>query len=113
MNADTPQQADPSSTAPTAGTEHRGSVPLEPKMQRVVEGAHHTIDRLADSAAPHVRRLQESLDTANERAHRGVEHAREQADVWAESMRGTVRSNPLGALVCAFGLGWLIGRLSR
>lgn len=82
-------------------------------MQRVVEGAHATIDHLAESATPHVQRLESGLNTANEKMHRGVEQAREHADAWAENLRDTVRANPMGAVGCAFGLGWLIARLTR
>lgn len=121
MTADTPETSGSSytPTASDAGATPHGSersssgVSLEPKMQRVVEGAHATIDHLAQSATPHVQRLESGLNTASEKMHRGVDHAREQADAWAEDLRNTVRANPLGAVVCAFGLGWLIARLAR
>lgn len=75
-------------------------------LGRVVQGAHQTIDRLAETAAPHVQRLQEG---AGARA----EHAKEIGDEWAESVRCTVRDNPLAAVATALALGVLIARLTQ
>jgi hypothetical protein len=66
-----------------------------PTMDRVVQGAHQTIDRLADKAAPHVERVSTSL-------HHNIDQARQVSDEWTESMRATVRE-----------VGMLISRLSR
>ena len=38
-------------------------------LARVVRGAHETVDRLAESAAPHVQRLQEGMSQANDKLH--------------------------------------------
>lgn len=99
-------------SAPATG-DGAASIPLEPKLQKVVSGAHDTIDHIAERAAPHVQRLESGLEEANAKLHRGVDQAKVQANVWAEDLRGTVRRNPLGALICAFGLGWLVARLTH
>lgn len=75
-------------------------------LQRVVKGAHETLDRLADSAAPHVQRWQESVGT-------GAGHVKEIGDEWTESLRCTVRENPLAAVATALALGVLIARLTQ
>ena len=69
-------------------------------LSRVVQGAHQTIDRLAGTAAPHVQRLQEGVATR-------AEHVKQLGDEWAESLRGTVRDNPLAAVATALALGVL------
>ncbi|MES2958156.1 MAG: hypothetical protein V4792_08205 [Pseudomonadota bacterium] len=71
-------------------------------LARVVQGAHQTVDRLAQTAAPQVQRLQES-----------VASARELGGEVCENVRQTVRENPLMALAGALAVGMLIGRRSR
>jgi len=66
-------------------------------MARVVAGAHHTIDRLAETAAPHVERLREA----------------DLGDEWAKSLRETVRENPLTALAVAVAAGMVLARVTR
>jgi hypothetical protein len=57
---------------------------------------------LAETAAPQVQRLQD-----------GLASARELGGELRESLRSTVRENPLLALVAALALGMVIGRVSR
>jgi ElaB/YqjD/DUF883 family membrane-anchored ribosome-binding protein len=82
-------------------------------MSRVVRTAHDTIDRLADRAAPHVRRVQEGVSGSGEKVSDQMEHWRETSDEWAESIRETVREHPIGALATALVAGMLIARLTR
>jgi hypothetical protein len=82
-------------------------------MSRVVRPAHDTIDRLADRAAPHVRRVQEGVAGSGEKMSDQMEHWRETGDEWAESVRETVREHPIGALATALLAGMLIARLTR
>lgn len=82
-------------------------------MSRVVQGAHQTIDRLAESAAPHVQRLSEGVSGTSERVHAQVDHLREVGDEWTESLRMTVREHPLAALGLALAAGMLIAKLTR
>lgn len=67
-------------------------------MNRVVQSAHDTIDRLADSAAPTVAQLSELRLTRDE---------------WSRSLRDTVRSKPLVSVAAALALGALIARITR
>lgn len=81
-------------------------------MRRVVQGAHATIDRLADTAAPVVNRLQDSVAGAGNKLHAGADHAREVGDEWAESLRTTVRENPIASIAVALAAGMLIAKLT-
>jgi len=82
-------------------------------LSRVVQGAHQTIDRLADTAAPHVQKLQEGMSSAGEMVSERAGQARDTGEEWAESVRATVRDNPLAAVATAVAVGLLIARLTR
>jgi hypothetical protein len=82
-------------------------------LKNAVQGAHDTIDRLADSAAPAVRQLGESVAAAGETLHAKADQLRETRDEWVEGVRSTVRSNPLASVAAAFALGALIARIIR
>jgi len=64
-------------------------------IDKAVQGAHKTVDRIADSAAPTVRHLAQT------------------GDAWTASLRSTVREQPLTALLAAFALGALVARITR
>jgi len=78
---------------------------------RIAQSAHETIDRLAETAAPHVNRLQENL--SGDALQMRADEMRELRDEWTESLRCTVRENPLAAVGVALAVGVLIARLSR
>ena len=82
-------------------------------MDQAVSTANETIDRLADTAAPHVNRLTESLSEAGEQMHDEAGKLREASAEWAEALRGIVRDNPLAALGTALAVGLLVARLTR
>ena len=82
-------------------------------MSRVVQGAHQTIDRLAETAAPHVQKLTQNVNSAGSALHDRADQAREMGDEWAESVRSTVRENPLAAVGVALAVGMLIAKLTR
>ena len=79
---------------------------------RVVQGAHDTVDRLADTAAPHVQRLAEGVDTASDTLHERADQVRDAGDVLADSLRNTVREHPLAALAAALAVGVIVARLT-
>ncbi len=82
-------------------------------LNKVVEKAHATIDRLAETAAPHVQRLSEGASSASEVLHDRAGQARELGDEWTQSLRNTVRENPLATVAAAVALGVIIAKLSR
>ena len=82
-------------------------------MQRAVDGAHATIDRLADGVAPAVHKLGERVASAEDALQAQTDLIREKRDQWSESMRTAVRSRPLAYLAGALALGALIARITR
>lgn len=95
-----------------------GSTPLPSAgptdlMDRVVRSAHDTVDKLADKAKPQIQRLQEGAGSASDSLHARVDQARDMGDQWAQSLRATVRENPLAAVGTALALGLIVARLSR
>jgi ElaB/YqjD/DUF883 family membrane-anchored ribosome-binding protein len=81
-------------------------------LNRVVQGAHETIDRLAESAAPHVHRLQDSVTGAADALQSRAGEAREIGSEWTDSLRSTVRENPLASVATALAIGLLLARLT-
>jgi len=103
------EPAAPGSNGSAAGAQASS----EDLLNRVVQSAHQTIDRLAESAAPHVRKLQDGVTGANEKLHEKADHAKQLGDEWSESLRSTVRDHPLAAVATALAVGMLIARLTR
>jgi ElaB/YqjD/DUF883 family membrane-anchored ribosome-binding protein len=84
----------------------------EDLVRRVAQGAHQTIDRLADSALPAVGKLQSSVEGMGDKLHSGADQMREMGDEWTESMRTTVREHPVTSVLVALAAGMLIARLT-
>lgn len=82
-------------------------------LKTAVQGAHNTIDHLADRAAPAVRQLAESVSAAGETLHAKSDQWRETGDEWVEGVRTTVRCNPLASVAAALALGVVIARITR
>jgi len=82
-------------------------------LRNAVQGAHETIDRLAESAAPAARELGDRVSAAEDALHAKTDQLRETRDEWVESARTTVRSNPLASVAAAFALGAVIARITR
>lgn len=82
-------------------------------LNRVVQGAHEAIDRLAGTAAPHVHRLQEQVASAGETFNVKASDVRHMSDEWTESLRHTVREHPVAAMATALAVGMLIARITR
>ena len=80
---------------------------------RMAQRAHHTIDRLAVTAAPHIDRMAGALADATGHLKDQTRQVREKGDEWADDLRATVRRNPLSALVAAMAVGALIARINR
>jgi ElaB/YqjD/DUF883 family membrane-anchored ribosome-binding protein len=82
-------------------------------LERIVQVAHETIDRLAGTAAPHVHRLQEQIGQVGDTFNLKASDVRATGDEWAESLRDTVREHPMAAMATAVALGMLVTRLTR
>lgn len=88
-------------------------LPATELLQRAVYKSHETIDRLAASAGPKMQRLDAGISDAGQALHATADQLRGTRDEWAESLRGTVRENPLTALLAAVALGAVIARITR
>ncbi len=82
-------------------------------LKQAAQVAHDTINRMADSAAPAVQKLGESVAAAQDALQAKADQLRETRDEWVEGARTTVRSNPLVSVVGAFALGFVIARITR
>ena len=82
-------------------------------LNRVVQGAHDAVDRFAESAAPKVRQLGESVSSVETALRARADQLVRTRDEWAENLRGKVRSNPLTAVAVAMAMGAVIARLAR
>lgn len=82
-------------------------------LKSAVKGAHETLDRFADGAAPAVRQLGESVAAAGEALHAKTDQLRETRDEWVAGARSAVRRNPLTCIAAALALGALIARMTR
>lgn len=103
-----------SSTDDDAELGTRGtSVYQQPLADRMAQGAHHTIDRLAETAGPHIERVEGALAGATVSLKDGARQIREKGDEWADDLRATVRRNPLSAVLASIAVGALIARLTR
>jgi len=85
----------------------------QPLADRMAQGAHHTIDRLAATAGPHIEHMEVALAGATEHVKDQARHAREMGDEWVDGLRATVRRNPLSAVAAAMAIGALIARITR
>lgn len=82
-------------------------------MKQAVQGAHATIDRLADGAAPAVQQLSESVSATESALNAKADELRETRDEWADGVRTMVRGNPLLSVAAAVTLGAVIAHITR
>ena len=87
--------------------------PVEDLLNHAVQGAHDTIDYLADTAAPTVRRLDANVSAAEDAVRAQADRLRHKRDDWIGGMRATVRGSPLVVVVAALALGAMIARITR
>jgi len=85
----------------------------KPLADRMAQSAHHTIDRLAETAGPQIERVEGALAGATVRLKDGARQVREKGDEWADDLRATVRRNPLSAVLVSIAAGALIARITR
>jgi ElaB/YqjD/DUF883 family membrane-anchored ribosome-binding protein len=120
-------QVDGASDVPWPTSDHRVRVPdtsmlpgsekapsaVVGLLNHAVQGAHETIDRLADSAAPAAQQFGEQVSAAGDALHAKTDQLRDTGNEWVESVRTTVRSNPLASIAVAIALGAVIARITR
>ncbi len=103
----------PAATSRPASTSTPASEAAPAMLDKVVQGAHDTVDRVADSAEPVVRRLGERVSATEDALRAKTEQFFQVRDEWTAELRSTVRSKPLTYVVGALALGALIARLRR
>ena len=80
-------------------------------LERAVQGAHETVDRLAESATPAVEQLSAGIEQAGEAIS---EHANELSALqreWTAALRESVRDHPIAAVLTAAAVGVLLGKI--
>lgn len=82
-------------------------------LNHAVQGAHHAVDQVADRAAPMAQELGERASAAADAVHAKTAQLGAARDEWVESLRATVRSQPLVAVAAAVALGAVIARFTR
>ena len=65
------------------------------------------------SGAPVAAQLADGVSAAEKTVQEEAEHLRETGSAWVESMRATVRGNPLACLAAAVATGAVIVRMAR
>ena len=107
-NSSTPAQN------PGNGTMKEPPPAAQPQLlERVTEGAHQTVDRLAEALAPQAQYLEETVAGANEALHERADEVRALSDQWLGQLRSAVREHPLTAMATALSAGLLIASLLR
>lgn len=107
---DPPAWVRDSSLLPGSETASPAAVGL---LKTAVQGAHDTLDRLADRAAPALQKLGEGVSAAGQTLHAKTDQLRETGDEWVEGMRSTVRSKPLLSVAAALALGAVIAVIAQ
>jgi len=103
----------PQPPASTATVPPDGTGSTDAAAERLVQGAHAAVDRVAEKAMPAVARARAGIDEA---AGALRERRRQLGDMQAEltaDAREQVRAHPLTSLVAAFAAGLVVARLLR
>jgi ElaB/YqjD/DUF883 family membrane-anchored ribosome-binding protein len=82
-------------------------------LKHAVQGAHDTLDRLADRAAPAVQRMDDSMHSAEATLRAKTSQLRERGDEWVDGTRGSIRNHPLTAVAIALAVGAVVARMTR
>lgn len=109
----TPSPATPAATPSSSTATGKSTGESGDMLNRVVQGAHSAIDRMAETAAPTVQKLQDGVQAASDTLSQRADDARAMSEAWAESLRSTVREHPLAAVATALAVGVLVARLAR
>jgi ElaB/YqjD/DUF883 family membrane-anchored ribosome-binding protein len=105
MSAEMPMERNSGQDLPASGKR------AEDLIQRVVQGAHETVDRIAAKAVPAVERLRTGATDTKGTLQAQATRAKEVSGEWTESLRGTVRQHPLASIAIAAVVGMLYSRL--
>jgi hypothetical protein len=76
------------------------------KVQDVASGAKHTVEEWGSSAA-------EAADQAKQKAQKLASRAAHTAENLGEELTALIRRYPMAALLCGFGIGFLLSQIRR
>lgn len=79
----------------------------------MTEKASQSIDRLSSTAHTAVDRVAQAASSSAQRLSEKGSEWMETGDQWLNTTRATVREHPIAALGVAFGIGYLLSKLSR
>ena len=82
-------------------------------LNHAVQKAHDAVDQMAHRAAPMAQQVGERASAASDAVHATTAQLGATRDEWVESLRATVRSNPLAAVAVAVAMGAVIARVTR
>ena len=82
-------------------------------LKQAVQGAHDSIDRVAQTVLPAMQKLGENVSAAEHALHATADKLRDTGSEWADTMHTTVRRKPLACVVAAVALGAVIARVTR
>lgn len=99
-------------TSMLPGTEQALPAAVE-LLHRATQGAHATIDSLADSAAPALQHLSERAACAEAALQAKANEWRESGSALTQKLRGTVSDNPLLTVAAAMALGAVLAHFTR
>lgn len=74
---------------------------------------HAPDSSMLHSGAPVAAQLADGVSAAEKTAQEEAEHLRGTGNAWVDSMRATVRGNPLACLAAAVATGAVIARMAR
>jgi ElaB/YqjD/DUF883 family membrane-anchored ribosome-binding protein len=80
-------------------------------VERVVQGAHDAVDRIAEKAVPAVEKLRAGVNQAADTLQSQADQLSEMQKQWVESARTCVRDHPFASVAVAVAAGMLLGRL--
>jgi ElaB/YqjD/DUF883 family membrane-anchored ribosome-binding protein len=102
----------PENNPSMAGMASVPGVGTDKTVERLKQGAHEAVDRIADKAGPTVERLKSTLDNASTSVRSQVDGMHAVQEEWMVSARAKVRENPLTSVALAVAAGLLLGRIS-
>ena len=87
--------------------------PAVARLNRGVQGAHDTVDQIAEKARPAAQQLGENISAAQDALEAKTDQLRTTTDEWVDGVRTSVRRNPLVYIAAAAALGAVIARITR
>jgi len=85
------------------------SLKPEALLERAVQGAHETVDRLAEAATPAVEQISAAVDDLGSAMNAQADEALALQQQWTGALRDAVREHPIAAVLTAAAVGVLLG----